>query len=276
MSQSDLQTRLNETVSFLHDRLGQEAPDFAMVLGSGLGGFGEEIEDAVAVPYEAIPHFKGVGVVGHKGRLIAGKVAGKRVLCQQGRYHFYEGHSIQDVVYPIRVMAALGAKKLIVTNAAGGINTGFRVGDIMVIRDHINFQGTNPLMGANHDDLGPRFPDMTYAYHPEFRVKIQAVAADLGQELQDGVYLAVSGPSYETPAEIKAFQVLGADAVGMSTVPEVIAANHMGLQVLGLSCISNAAAADGGEKLDHSHVAEVINAMGSRFQQLVTRFIAEV
>ena len=270
------QRHARETVSYLQSVAPGFRPDIAVVLGSGLGGFARHIEVIAKVPYEKIPHFKQTGVVGHSGNLIFGKVGGKSVICQQGRYHFYEGHSIQEVVFPVRIMRQLGARSLIVTNAAGGIQTGFRAGDIMLIRDHINFQGVNPLNGPNEDALGARFPDMTYAYNPQYADLLIEVAGRLSIPIRQGVYLAVSGPSYETPAEIKMFRTLGADAVGMSTVPEAIAANHCGLKVLGLSCISNAAAGMTGEKLDHAEVEQVIGAMSERFENLVLNWIEEL
>lgn len=273
MSTSIIQQKCQETLDFLQKRVPGFQPEIAVVLGSGLGRFADLIQVEATVAYAEIPNFKQTAVVGHSGNLIFGMVGGHKVVCQQGRYHFYEGHAITDVVFPIRVMAALGADKLIVTNAAGGINTIFAVGDIMMIRDHINFQGTNPLIGPNEDQMGPRFPDMTFAYDPDFRRQMHEVAESLGIPIQEGVYLAVTGPSYETPAEISMFRTIGADAVGMSTVPEVIAASHLGMRVLGLSCISNAAAGMSGEKLDHTDVEKVAKTMGHHFENLVRTWI---
>ncbi|MDJ0839860.1 MAG: purine-nucleoside phosphorylase [Acidobacteriota bacterium] len=273
MAKSTIWERCLETRDYLQQRVPGFTPQIAVVLGSGLGGFGDRMSQEAVIPYEEIPHFKQVGVVGHSGNLIFGTVGGKKIVCQQGRYHYYEGHTIQEVVFPVRVMSALGAETLLVTNAAGGIDTSFNVGDIMMIRDHINFQGANPLMGTNEDAIGTRFPDMTYAYAPEYRVQVLGIAEEMNLEIREGIYLAVSGPSYETPAEINMFRTLGADAVGMSTVPEVIAANHRGMKCLGLSCISNAAAAEGAEKLDHTHVAEVIDKMSRQFESLVETWI---
>jgi len=274
MTQSvDTKQQRQEAIKYLQEQAPDFTPEIAIVLGSGLGGYAEKIDIFKTIPYADIPHFKQPGVMGHSGNLILGEISGKKVVCQQGRYHYYEGHSIHDVVLPIRVMAGLGAKTLIVTNASGGINMDFREGDIMLIRDHINFQGTNPLIGANQDELGPRFPDMTYAYDPEYSEKMLLMAHKLEVEIRQGTYLAVSGPSYETPAEIRMFRTLGADAVGMSTVPEVIAANHCGMRVLGLSCISNAAAGITDEKLDHTDVERVIGAMASQFEHLVSHWV---
>ena len=267
--------QVNECKDFLQQRVPGFEPEVAVVLGSGLGGFADRIEKIAEIPYAQIPHFKPVGVIGHAGNLVFGTLGSKRLVCQQGRYHYYEGHSLAEVVHPIRVMHSLGAESLVVTNAAGGIAPSLGVGSIMMIRDHINMQGANPLIGANDDRFGTRFPDMTYAYAPDYRTTARNLAQALGIPIHEGVYLAVSGPSYETPAEIHAFRVLGADAVGMSTVPEVIAANHLGMKVLGLSCIANAAAADGADKLDHSEIKDVIDAMGDRFENLVSTWIRE-
>jgi len=261
------------SVEYLGEAVPGFEPDVAVVLGSGLGDFADRIEKIAEIPYTRIPHFKPVGVSGHAGNLIIGTLGQKKIICQQGRYHYYEGHTLTEVVHPIRVMKMLGAETLIVTNAAGGIDQSFEVGDIMMIRDHINFQGANPLIGPNDPRFGTRFPDMTYAYAPELRAAMRALAEELGILLHEGTYIAVTGPSYETPAEIHAFRTLGADAVGMSTVPEVIAANHLGMKVLGLSCIANAAAAVGAQQLDHAEIKDVIDAMGDRFEKLVSTWI---
>lgn len=272
----DEMQNIQETTAFLAGKIGDFTPEIAIVLGSGLGNYAEQIQVHKIIPYNEIPHYKETGVVGHSGNLVFGEISNKKVVCQQGRYHFYEGHSIQDVVFPVRVMAALGAKTLIVTNASGGINLDFREGDIMLIRDQINFQGANPLIGPNLENLGPRFPDMSYAYDQEYSEKMLLLAHKLEVDIRQGTYLAVTGPCYETPAEIRMFRTLGADAVGMSTVPEVIAANHCGMRVLGLSCISNAAAGITDEKLDHTDVERVIGAMAFQFENLVSRWIEAI
>ena len=251
-------------------------PEVAVVLGSGLGRFALHIDVARSVPYEEIPGFHRTSVIGHSGNLIFGTIAGKRVVCQQGRLHYYEGHSIQDVAFPVRVMYTLGARSLVITNAAGGINEGFEPGDIMLIRDHINFQGTNPLLGPNDPELGERFPDMTRTYDPEYAEQVLAIAERQGLAIRQGVYIGVAGPSYETPAEIRMFRGLGADAVGMSTVPEVIAAHHIGFRVVGLSCITNHGAGIKDELLSHEQIEEVVSVMGDRFEKLVIRFIEEL
>ena len=248
-------------------------PEAAIILGSGLGELGEQIENAVAVDYGTLPGFPVSTAPGHKGRFLFGTLGGKAVVCMQGRLHYYEGHSMADVILPVRVMRMLGAKTLIVTNAAGGINTSFSVGDIMLIEDHINFMGKNPLVGANDETLGCRFPDMSFAYAPELRALAERCAGEIGTQLCKGVYLACSGPSYETPAEIRAFRILGADAVGMSTVPEVIAANHGGMRVLAFSLISNMAAGILRQPLTEEEVLEAGRQKGAEMQRLIVEIL---
>lgn len=248
-------------------------PEAAIILGSGLGELGEQIENAVAVDYGTLPGFPVSTAPGHKGRFLLGTLGGKAVVCMQGRLHYYEGHSMADVILPVRVMRMLGAKTLIVTNAAGGINTSFSVGDIMLIEDHINFMGRNPLVGANDETLGCRFPDMSFAYSPELRALAERCAGEIGTQLYKGVYLACSGPSYETPAEIRAFRILGADAVGMSTVPEVIAANHCGMRVLAFSLISNMAAGILRQPLTEEEVLEAGRQKGAEMQRLIVEIL---
>lgn len=248
-------------------------PEVAIILGSGLGELGEQIENAVAVDYGTLPGFPVSTAPGHKGRFLLGTLGGKAVVCMQGRLHYYEGHSMADVILPVRVMRMLGAKTLIVTNAAGGINTSFSVGDIMLIEDHINFMGRNPLVGANDETLGCRFPDMSFAYSPELRALAERCAGEIGTQLCKGVYLACSGPSYETPAEIRAFRILGADAVGMSTVPEVIAANHCGMRVLAFSLISNMAAGILRQPLTEEEVLEAGRQKGAEMQRLIVEIL---
>lgn len=262
-----------EAVDRIRQQIGVQPVEIAIVLGSGLGEFAGRIEHPQVIAYRDIPHFRPCGVEGHSGNLIFGTVGGRQVVCQQGRYHYYEGHQAADIVLPIRVMSKLGAKYLLVTNAAGGINEGFDPGDIMLIRDHINFMGMNPLRGPNESSFGPRFPDMSHAYDPELGELMLHVARDASVFLREGTYLAVSGPSYETPAEIRMFRTLGADAVGMSTVPEVIAANHLGMKVTGLSCISNAAAGMEDQTLSHDDVSDVVGRSSAPFESLVSRWI---
>ncbi len=248
-------------------------PEAAIILGSGLGELGEQIENAVAVDYGTLPGFPVSTAPGHKGRFLLGTLGGKAVVCMQGRLHYYEGHSMADVILPVRVMRMLGAKTLIATNAAGGINTSFSVGDIMLIEDHINFMGKNPLVGANDETLGCRFPDMSFAYSQELRDLAVRCAEKIGMQLCKGVYLVCSGPSYETPAEIRAFRTLGADAVGMSTVPEVIAANHCGMRVLAFSLISNMAAGILRQPLTEEEVLEAGRQKGAEMQRLIVEIL---
>lgn len=242
-------------------------PMIAVVLGSGLGAFADELTNATRIPYAKIPHFPRSTAVGHAGCLVIGKANGVAIAAMQGRVHFYEGYSAREVVFPMRVLGRLGIRAAILTNAAGGVNLAFNQGALVVIRDHINLQGTNPLIGPNDDRFGPRFPDMTEAYAKLYREIALAEAKRLGLEVHEGVYAALSGPSYETPAEIRYLRAIGADLVGMSTVPEVIVARHMGIRVLGISCVTNMAAGVNDRPLDH---AEVL-ATGERVK---TQFIA--
>jgi len=263
---------LDAAAALVRQRLG-DIPDVALILGSGLGTFATTLADAVSVPYADIPHWPRTNVVGHAGVLVGGRSGSRRVLALSGRAHFYEGHSLRTVTFAARVLARLGVRTLIVTNAAGGINTRFAVGALMVMDDHINLMGTNPLIGPNEDRLGPRFPDMSAVYSPRLRALADEAARAIGLRVEHGVYLAVSGPSYETPAEIRAFRVLGADAVGMSTVPEAIAARHMGIEVLGLSCISNMAAGMQATPLSAEEVIETTSRVQGDFIRLLEAVI---
>lgn len=240
-------------------------PDAAIVLGSGLGDFADELHAAETLPYADLPHWPRSGVVGHAGKLVIGRRAGRLVAALAGRAHFYEGHPMEAVTFAVRVMGRLGVRVLVLTNAAGGVNTSFERGALMVIDDHINLLGANPLMGPNDERLGSRFPDMTEVYSARLRALADSVAAERGLALAHGVYIAVSGPSYETPAEIRAFRKLGADAVGMSTVPEAIAARHMGLEVLGISCITNMAAGVLPQPLAHEEVMQTAQRVKRSF-----------
>ena len=249
----------------LRERCG-EAPAAAVVLGSGLGDFADSLSDAVSVPYTELPGFPPVGVEGHSGRLVVGHLTdGTRVAAFSGRAHLYEGHGVQSCVHGVRAFRAWGGRAVVLTNAAGGINPAFRPGDLMVITDHINLSGHNPLTGPNDARLGPRFPDMSAAYDPTLRAHLHAVARERGLTLRVGVYAALAGPSYETPAEIRMLRTLGADAVGMSTVVEVIAARHCGLRVAGISCITNLAAGLGHAELSHDEVKETALMARSAF-----------
>lgn len=264
--------KLNETTALIADR-GVKEIDFGLILGSGLGELADEIENPVVIPYEEIPYFPVSTVVGHAGQLVYGTLAGKKVLAMQGRFHYYEGHSMKTVTYPVRVMAALKAHSLIVTNACGGVNETFEPGDLMLITDQINFMGTNPLIGENEEDLGPRFPDMSQAYNGEYRAAAKEVASTKGLHLKEGVYMGFSGPTYETPAEIRFARSIGADAVGMSTVPEVIVAVHSGLKVLGISCITNLAAGMQAN-LNHEEVVETTQRVKAEFKALIKETLA--
>jgi len=244
-------------------------PKVGVILGSGLGNVVDAVEVDASIPYGEIPGARASTVVGHQGRMILGRAQGVEVAVMQGRVHFYEGYEMEEVMFLSRVLGRLGIEKLIVTNAAGGINTSFKPGDLMLISDHINFMGVNPLRGPNVEDLGVRFPDMSEAYPESLRQIAKDVAASQNLQVQEGVYLALSGPTYETPAEIRAFRVIGADAVGMSTVPEVIAMSHMQIPVLGISCITNMAAGILKQKLTHVEVMETTARVQKEFTGLV-------
>ncbi|WP_206812789.1 purine-nucleoside phosphorylase [Paradesulfitobacterium ferrireducens] len=260
--------RLAETRRFLVGKTNL-MPEIGIILGSGLGGFASLIDEKTVIPYKEIPHFPISTVEGHAGQLVFGKVSGKSVVAMQGRFHYYEGYNMQEVTYPVRVMQVLGATGLIVTNASGGINPAYRPGDLVLIRDHINLMGENPLRGANLSSLGPRFPDLSEAYDLEWRQKVLPLAQELGITPQEGIYAALSGPSYESPAEIRYLRTIGADLVGMSTVPEVIVANHGGMRVLGISCVTNMAAGILPQKLSHAEVIETTE----RIEKLFVRFM---
>ena len=257
----------SEAAEFLRGRL-DPLPEVAIVLGSGLGAFGDALQEATTIGYSFIPHWPVSNVVGHAGKLVAGTSKGRRVLALSGRAHFYEGHSLETVTFGVRVLGRLGIKTLILTNAAGGINTKFEAGALMVIDDHINFLG-NPLIGANDDRLGRRFPDMSEVYSTRLRHLADEAAKAAGQRIEHGVYLGNTGPSYETPAEIRAYRSLGADAVGMSTVAEAIVARHMGMEVLGISCISNMAAGVLPQLLSEEEVIETTGRVRAQFIALL-------
>ena len=251
-------------------------PEIALVLGSGLGNYGESIEIVQTLEYDEIEGFPVSTVPGHKGRFLFGYVQGVPVVCMQGRVHYYEGYSMSDVVLPARLMGMLGAKVLFLTNAAGGINYDFAPGDLMLITDHIMNFVPSPLIGPNLDELGPRFPDMSNVYKKELQEVLRATAKELGISLQEGVYFQLSGPNYETPQEIKMCRVLGADAAGMSTAAEAVAANHMGVKVCGISCISNMAAGILDQPLSHEEVQETADKVADTFQRLVTAAIGKI
>ena len=248
-------------------------PQVGLILGSGLGAFADTFVNPVAIDYGDIPHFPRSHVVGHKGRLVLGTRAGASCVAMQGRVHMYEGHSAATAAFPARVLVALGAKVIIVTNAAGGLNPTWMPGTLMLIRDHIDLLRDHALRGPNDERLGPRFPDMTHTYAPELRALAKEVAASAGIALQEGVYVAMPGPTYETPAEVKMLQGLGADATGMSTVPEVCVARHMSARVIGISCITNQAAGITGNALSHDEVTETANRVRATFEGLLDRIL---
>ncbi len=260
---------------YITSRIGSEPIQIGMVLGSGLGDLADELGDSITISYKDIPHFPVSTVFGHKGRLVAGTLEGKRVLCMQGRFHYYEGYGFDQVVFPIQVMHALGIKELLVTNAAGGVNTAFKSGDLMLITDHIRLVADNPMRGPNIEELGERFFDMSNAYDKALNEIARTKARELGMALQEGVYMFFAGPSFETPAEIRAARILGADAVGMSTVPEAIAASHMHMRVLGISCITNMAAGILAQKLTHTEVMETGERVKESFTALVRAITRE-
>lgn len=255
---------------------GKARPEIGLILGSGLGDLADRLADASAIPYGQIPHFPVSTVEGHAGKLVVGKLNGRVVAAMQGRFHYYEGYSMQEVVFPVRVMRALGISTLIATNACGGMNPAFKPGDLMIIKDHLNLTGANPLIGPNEPALGPRFPDMSRAYTPELVALAQATASKLGIAIQSGVYAGISGPAYMTPAELSMLRLLGGDALGMSTVPEVIAAAHMGMRTLGISCVTDMAIGEQLEPLTHEQVIEVANRTKPLFEKLVMEIVGRL
>ena len=259
---------MQKTIEFIREKTNDFKPEIAIILGSGLGELADEYCD-YAIPYNEIPDFIKSTVHGHKGRLVFAEIQGKKVVMMQGRNHFYEGHSMQEITYPVKVMKALGIKTLILTNAAGAVNEEYRAADLMLITDHINHMGSNPLIGPNDEKLGERFPDMTEVYKKSLIKIAEKCAKDLDIDIKKGVYWANSGPSYETPAEIKMIRKLGGDAVGMSTVPEAIVGNYCGLNILGISCITNAASSETSGKLSHEEVIEAANSAKIKFKSLI-------
>ncbi|HXI13486.1 MAG TPA: purine-nucleoside phosphorylase [Thermoanaerobaculia bacterium] len=267
--------KLNEALKYLQSR-SKLAPTVGVILGSGLGNVVDAVDAEVVIPFSDIPDAPVSSVAGHSGKLILGKVGVIDVAIMQGRVHYYEGYSMEQVLFLPRLLGRLGVRTAIVTNAAGGVNTAYRPGDLMLISDHINFFGVNPLRGKNIDELGPRFPDMSFAYPVELRDFARSAATDEGVELREGVYLGLSGPTYETPAEIRMFRTLGADAVGMSTVPDVIALAHMGIPALGISCITNMAAGILPQKLTHQEVMDTTARVQKQFTALVLGAISRM
>jgi len=271
---STLIQRLDETSGFILGKT-RLRPRIGLVLGSGLGAFAETLGDAVRIPYSQIPHFPHSTAIGHKGELVVGTCQGVPVALMNGRVHFYEGYSLQDVVFPVRVLGRAGVKVLVLTNAAGSVNVNYRPGELMLIEDHINFMGSNPCIGPNDEGLGLRFFDMTEPYDAQLRVIAEQACSKAGVQSRRGVYVAFTGPSYETSAEIRACRTLGADAVGMSTVPETIAARHMGLRVLGISCITNMAAGVLKKPLHHDEVLAVGEKVKSGLMEVLSQVIVE-
>lgn len=270
----DLLARITLAADLVRTRLAGRRPQVGLILGSGLGGFADRFEDAVAIPYADIPGFPVSKVHGHAGRLVIGRRAGATCVAMQGRVHLYEGWSAAEVGFPARVLIALGAKVLLVTNAAGGLEPTWPPGTLMLIRDHIDLLRDHALRGANDERVGPRFPDMTTAYAAELRGLVRRVAERQGVTLEDGVYVAMPGPTYETPAEVRMLQLLGAQATGMSTVPEVVVARHMGARVIGISCITNQAAGITGAALSHDEVTETAARVRSTFERLLDGVLA--
>jgi len=267
--------KIEEAANFIRSKVNITG-SLGMVLGSGLGGFAEGLDNVTSIAYGDIPSFPVSSVSGHAGKLVVGSIGGEEVVVMQGRVHYYEGYSMKEVTFPVRVLAHLGIKTLLLTNAAGTVNEGFKPGDVMVISDHLNLTGDNPLMGPNDDRLGVRFPDMSEIYDREIGKTMQKVAGDTGFELCEGIYAGLSGPSYETPAEIRMLRVLGADAVGMSTVAEAIVAKHGGLRVFGLSVITNYAAGMSSTPLDHQEVKDTGEMVKERLTSFLKSLIAEL
>ena len=266
---------MESTINYIKEKIQDFQPEIGIILGSGLGDFADEFE-SIIIPYNDIPGFEKSNVQGHKGQLVFAQINGKKVVMMQGRYHFYEGYSMQTVTYPVKVMRKIGVKTLIITNAAGAVTPEFNPGDLMLITDHINFMGTNPLIGKNDETLGTRFPDMSEIYSKELIQKAEAIAQKLNINYQKGVYAATTGPSYETPSEIKMFRLLGANAVGMSTAPEAIVANYCGLKVLGISCLTNYAAGVSKAPLNHQEVIDTANRVKESFKNLLSEILKSI
>lgn len=275
MASTGLYERAEHAARVIRSRISVE-PRIALVLGSGLGSFADDFEEAVGIPYEDIPGFVRSTAQGHAGRLVIGKIDSVPVLAMQGRVHYYEGYSLEEVTFPVRTFGLLGVKTLVLTNAAGGINVQLTQGALMVISDHLNLMGVNPLRGPNDERFGPRFPDMSTVYSHELQAMVIEEARAISVELRRGIYGALSGPSYETPAEIHLLRNLGADAVGMSTVPEAIVARHMGLEVLGISCITNMAAGISDEPINHEEVMATGDSVRETFAELLRRVISAI
>lgn len=274
-AQSPVIQQIQDVVAFLGPRF-PKAPEIAIILGSGLGAFVEHIKNPVVIPYSEIPHFERTSVEGHQGQIVHGEIEGVTVAVLQGRWHAYEGYSMNSVVIPTRALAALGAHTLFLTNAAGGVNLRFKAGELMLIEDHINLMGDNPLTGKDSVLFGPRFPDMSETYNHKCVAILEKKAKELSIQLQKGVYIGLRGPTYETPAEVRMLRTLGGDAVGMSTVPEAIAARHLGMRVCGISVITNMAAGIEQKTLDHAEVQEAANKVMHSLASLITASLPEI
>ncbi len=268
--------KIDETVEYLKSQIKDRKIHAAITLGSGLGLFTDSMENKQIIPYSEIPNFHATTVVGHSGEIIIGDLHGKTILALKGRIHAYEGHSFEEVVFPTRVIKALGVESLVITNASGGMNTDYKEGDLVLIKDHINLTGNNPLLGPNLEKLGPRFPDMSTTWTPELAQIMKEAATVINFPLKDGVYVGVLGPSYETPAEIRMYKALGGDMVGMSTVAEAIAARHCGLKIVGISCITNMAAGIHIGELDHSDIKEQANRIKEVFVNLLNEYFKKL
>ncbi len=272
---NDIIHKIEESAEFLRNFYPNHI-DASVILGSGLGDLADEISETKKIDYKDIPNFPVSTVFGHAGRLIAGKAGSRNILIMQGRFHYYEGYGMDDITFPIRVMSRMGIKKLLLTNASGGINLKFKPGDLMIIKDHINLSMKNPLIGKNLDDFGPRFPDMSRCYSISLNKKIADICSSGGVDYVSGVYAYLTGPSFETPSEIKMLRKLGADAVGMSTVPEAIVAKHCGMEICGISCITNMAAGILNKPLSHEEVIETSNMVKDKFKYVLRKLLYEV
>ena len=275
MNNAQEQRIIQDAVKIIRDRVDFDA-EVGMILGSGLGDYADRIENAVKIPYSAIPNFPVSTVDGHAGQFVLGSCKGKKVIAMQGRVHYYEGYTQKEITLTIRIMKRIGVRKVLLTNAAGGVNRSFAPGTLMMIRDHINYSGSNPLIGRNFEEDGPRFPDVSRVYQKELRQKLKVLAEQEGIHLEEGVYMMFSGPCYETPAEVRMAGIVGADAVGMSTVPEAIVCAHCGIPVLGISCITNYAAGILDQPLSHQEVVETAERVKSTFEKVVDLVLSDV
>lgn len=272
---NNLLKNIKQTKDFIEEKINIE-PKIGLILGSGLGTLANEIENPVKIKYEDIPNFPISTVEGHEGQLVIGKLEGKLVIAMQGRFHYYEGYSMNEITFPVRIMKALGVETIIVTNACGGMNKELYPGALMIINDHINFMGDNPLIGKNFEELGPRFPDMSHAYDKDLINITKKVGEDLNIELKSGIYAAISGPYYFSRAELKMLRAIGGDTIGMSTVPEVIVAKHSGINVLGISCVTDMAIAEEIQSINHAQVVEIANKTRPKFIKLIRGILSEV